>query len=88
LRYSWRISLFNIQEEGHFAKDGNFIWKKGEKEVQDAWLDDIDWVKVKQKNQEEMRKQEEEDEKEEEAVASYDQMKSYKQIQELLKPGN
>lgn len=56
--------------------------------MQDAWLDDIDWVKVKQKNQEEMKKQEEEDEKEEEAVASYDQMKSYKLIQELLKPGN
>jgi len=55
--------------------------------VKDAWLDDIDWVKVKQKNSEEMKKQEEDDEKEEEAAASYNQIKNYKEIVDLLKPG-
>ncbi len=38
--------IYFFQEEGHFAKDGNFIWNKAEKDVQDAWLDNIDWVKV------------------------------------------
>ena len=51
--FSFTQSLFFIysvicfQEEGHFAKDGNFIWNKAEKDVQDAWLDNIDWVKVR-----------------------------------------
>ncbi len=40
-------SIICFQEEGHFAKDGNFIWNKAEKDVQDAWLDNIDWVKVR-----------------------------------------
>jgi hypothetical protein len=39
--------IYFFQEEGHFAKDGNFIWNKAEKDVQDAWLDNIDWVKVR-----------------------------------------
>ena len=28
------------------SKDGNFIWHDKKEEVKDAWLDDIDWVKV------------------------------------------
>lgn len=36
-------------EEGHFDSDGHFQWKKNE-EVKDHWLDNIDWVKIKQKD--------------------------------------
>ena len=35
-----QITPFNLQEEqeeGHFAKDGNFVWKK-EKEVLQCWV--------------------------------------------------
>ena len=33
-------------EEGHFDKEGMYHWKK-EKDVQDNWLENIDWCKVK-----------------------------------------
>ena len=29
-----------------FSKDGNFVWNEKKDEIKDAWLDDIDWVKV------------------------------------------
>jgi hypothetical protein len=28
------------------SKDGNFVWNDKKEEIKDAWLDDIDWVKV------------------------------------------
>lgn len=33
-------------EEGHFDKEGHFIWKN-EKEVRDNWLDNIDWQRIR-----------------------------------------
>ena len=45
-----KITPFNLREEnedGHFAKDGSFIWnKKKEGEDSDVWLENIDWGKV------------------------------------------
>lgn len=44
-----KMSAFNMQEEmeeGHFDKDGHFIWNN-EKEIRDNWLDNIDWQKIK-----------------------------------------
>ena len=45
-----KITPFNLkeeQEEGEFATDGSFVWKKSN-EVNDAWLDNVDWVQVKE----------------------------------------
>ncbi|KAF2885773.1 hypothetical protein ILUMI_20408 [Ignelater luminosus] len=44
-----RYTAFNMREEmeeGHFDKDGHFIWKN-EKEVRDNWLDNIDWQTIR-----------------------------------------
>jgi len=44
-----RFTAFNMREEmeeGHFDKEGHFIWKN-EKEVRDNWLDNIDWQKIR-----------------------------------------
>ncbi|XP_061567838.1 CD2 antigen cytoplasmic tail-binding protein 2 [Cololabis saira] len=44
------ITPFNLDEEmqeGHFDSEGNYFVKK-EKEIRDNWLDNIDWVKVKE----------------------------------------
>lgn len=44
-----RLTAFNMREEleeGHFDKDGHFIWNN-EKEIRDNWLDNIDWQKIK-----------------------------------------
>ncbi|KHJ85136.1 hypothetical protein OESDEN_15143, partial [Oesophagostomum dentatum] len=48
---STKITAFNMKEDmedGHFDEAGNFIFDKKEKEIKDAWLDDIDWSKIKE----------------------------------------
>lgn len=37
-------------EEGHFDGDGHFQWNKN-KEIKDHWLDNLDWVKIKQQKE-------------------------------------
>uniref|UniRef100_A0A8R1E567 GYF domain-containing protein n=1 Tax=Caenorhabditis japonica TaxID=281687 RepID=A0A8R1E567_CAEJA len=49
---SIKITAFNMkedEEEGHFDETGNFIFDKKVKDVQDAWLDGIDWSLVKKR---------------------------------------
>lgn len=44
-----KIMPFNMKEEmeeGHFDGDGFYHFKKNTEQIKDAWLDDIDWVKV------------------------------------------
>ncbi|KAJ8402643.1 hypothetical protein AAFF_G00367260 [Aldrovandia affinis] len=44
------ITPFNLDEEmqeGHFDSEGNYFVKKDE-EIRDNWLDNIDWVKIKE----------------------------------------
>ena len=43
------ITPFNMKdemEEGHFDGDGFYHFKKDSEQIKDAWLDDIDWIKV------------------------------------------
>lgn len=85
-----QITPFNLKEEredGDFSKEGDFIWKKT-KEINDAWLDNIDWVKIKEVSKDEQTRQEAMDEAEDEAEAAYNEQDSYKSILELLKPGD
>jgi len=84
-----QITPFNLkeeQEEGAFSKDGDFVWNKRD-EIKDAWLDDVDWVKVKEKSAAEVQKEEEDAEAEDEANSQYDEVTCYKQMVELMKPG-
>ncbi|KAK0153747.1 CD2 antigen cytoplasmic tail-binding protein 2 [Merluccius polli] len=44
------ITPFNLDEEmqeGHFDSEGNYFVKKDE-EIRDNWLDNIDWVRIKE----------------------------------------
>ncbi|KAM3863957.1 CD2 antigen cytoplasmic tail-binding protein 2 [Diretmus argenteus] len=44
------ITPFNLDEEmqeGHFDSEGNYFIKKDE-QIRDNWLDNIDWVKIKE----------------------------------------
>ncbi|XP_045141822.1 CD2 antigen cytoplasmic tail-binding protein 2 [Echinops telfairi] len=46
-----RITPFNLQEEmeeGHFDADGNYFLNR-EAEIRDSWLDNIDWVKIRER---------------------------------------
>uniref|UniRef100_A0A915EHY3 Mitochondrial import receptor subunit TOM7 homolog n=1 Tax=Ditylenchus dipsaci TaxID=166011 RepID=A0A915EHY3_9BILA len=45
-----KIMAFNMKddmEEGHFDKDGTFIYNKKDTTIKDAWLDNINWENVK-----------------------------------------
>merc|ERR1712032_1760714 len=80
-----KITPFNLkeeQQEGSFSKDGNFVWNKKD-EVKDAWLDDVDMQKVREKTTEEKEAEEAEDE----AQANYSEFNNYKQMIELMRPG-
>ncbi|XP_066578016.1 CD2 antigen cytoplasmic tail-binding protein 2 [Amia ocellicauda] len=46
-----RITPFNLDEEmqeGHFDSEGNYFLKK-EEQIRDNWLDNIDWVKIRER---------------------------------------
>ena len=52
-------------------------------EIKDHWMDNIDWVKIKETGSGEKRSLEEDDDKPEEV----DILDSYKQMLEFMKPG-
>ena len=85
-----KITPFNLteeREEGDFSVDGNFVWKKTT-EIQDAWLDNVDWVKVKDVTQAEQIKKDANDDAEDEAEAAYNEIEVYKSVLALMKPGD
>lgn len=78
------ITPFNMKEEmeeGHFDKDGMYIFDK-KSEIRDNWMDNIDWVKIKE--QPKTDKMEESSDEEEEEI---DKIPIYKEMLTLLKPG-
>jgi len=84
-----KITPFNLkeeQEEGSFSKDGNFVWNKKD-EIKDAWLDDVDWMKVREKSKAELEKEENDDDAEDDAQEAYNEVTNYKQMVELMRPG-
>ena len=45
-----KMTPFNMNEEleeGHFDKDGTYIFRRDPDEIRDSWLDNIDWIKLK-----------------------------------------
>ncbi|XP_071448768.1 CD2 antigen cytoplasmic tail-binding protein 2 homolog [Hetaerina americana] len=83
-----RITPFNMKEEmeeGHFDTDGNYHWKKEAKLIRDNWLDNIDWVKVKQtsKQSESMKESDGDDS----SSVPFDHISVYKKMIEYMKPG-
>jgi len=84
-----KVTPFNLKEErqeGEFSKDGNFVWAKKD-EVNDAWLDNIDWIKIKQKSKAEADKEEAEEDAEDQAQLAYSEIHNYKQMLEMMQPG-
>ncbi|XP_052889255.1 CD2 antigen cytoplasmic tail-binding protein 2 homolog [Anopheles moucheti] len=98
-----KFTPFNMKEEmeeGHFDADGHYLWKKTV-EVKDHWLDNIDWVKVKndpnykerpEKGEErglaDSDSDDEDDDEEAKAggSAKFDDIDTYKQMLELMEP--
>ncbi|XP_008246967.1 CD2 antigen cytoplasmic tail-binding protein 2 [Oryctolagus cuniculus] len=59
-----RITPFNLQEEmeeGHFDADGNYFLNR-DAQIQDSWLDNIDWVKIRERPPDQRRASDSEEE--------------------------
>ncbi|XP_055629243.1 CD2 antigen cytoplasmic tail-binding protein 2 homolog isoform X2 [Toxorhynchites rutilus septentrionalis] len=92
-----KFTPFNMKEEmeeGHFDADGHYLWKKGA-EIRDNWLDNIDWVKIKndpdykdKKGEGEVRGLGESDSEDEEDEKSkrVDSCTIYRNILEMMEP--
>lgn len=83
-----KLTPFNMKEEleeGHFDTEGNFHWDK-EKLIKDHWLDNIDWVKLKD-NKEAVVKSDDDDSVELKPESPFDDRGVYRQILAFMEPG-
>ncbi|XP_034936831.1 CD2 antigen cytoplasmic tail-binding protein 2 homolog [Chelonus insularis] len=96
------FTAFNMKEEleeGHFDKDGHYLWDK-EKKIRDNWLDNIDWIKIEPRtgtSEDNANKDgddngekgiaDSESDDEAESNLNFNPTELYKQIFEYLKPG-
>ncbi|KAF5284465.1 hypothetical protein FQA39_LY17040 [Lamprigera yunnana] len=79
------FTSFNMREEmeeGHFDRDGHFIWKN-EKEVRDNWLDNIDWEEIKPDVKRPIGLGDDSDDSD---FETFSELQVYKQIITYLKP--
>ncbi|XP_029436309.1 CD2 antigen cytoplasmic tail-binding protein 2 isoform X2 [Rhinatrema bivittatum] len=87
-----RITPFNLQEEmeeGHFDSEGNYFLKK-EAEIRDNWLDNIDWVKIKEQvpgKQKPQIQEEEDEDSEREGCTPLGRKALLEGLLEMLQPG-
>ena len=84
-----RMTAFNMREEmeeGHFDKEGHFIWNN-EKEVRDNWLDNIDWQQIKRNaNISEPRERGLGEDSDSENEESFDEMNTYRLLVTYMRP--
>ncbi|XP_011170932.2 CD2 antigen cytoplasmic tail-binding protein 2 homolog [Solenopsis invicta] len=91
------FTAFNMKEEleeGHFDKEGHYLWKK-EKQISDNWLDNIDWVQIKPGSTTNVQKSTKsskshglgDSDSDDDGDIMFDPIPLYKQILEYLKPG-
>lgn len=82
-----KITPFNMEdemEEGHFDKDGMFIFSRDKADIRDNWLDNIDWVKVRPS------KPSQENSRDSEASGDADKvdvLSIYGEMLEVMRPG-
>lgn len=87
-----RITPFNMKEEleeGHFDTEGNYHWKK-EGQIRDNWLENIDWVKIKKTDEKPEGAEGDKDDSDSDYsndASPFDRIAVYKQMLELMKPG-
>ncbi|XP_022649873.1 CD2 antigen cytoplasmic tail-binding protein 2 homolog isoform X2 [Varroa jacobsoni] len=87
-----KITAFNMEEEmqqGHFDKEGTFIFKKEKEEIKDSWLDNIDWVKVKEREEIEEKEKglADSSDSESDAPQTVDIKATYAKMLEVMRPG-
>jgi CD2 antigen cytoplasmic tail-binding protein 2 len=86
-----RMTAFNMKEEmeeGHFDKEGHFIWKN-EKEIRDNWLDNVDWHNIAESKYDLIPGEKglgAESDSDEENEEQFDELGLYKKMLKFMKP--
>ena len=83
-----RVTPFNLKEEmeeGHFDAEGNYIADKDTDEIQDGWLESVDWKRVKELEERGVLNQDTHMNDEEEV--KFDRIKTLKDVTALLRSG-
>lgn len=86
-----RITPFNMREEmeeGHFDTEGNYHWKN-EKEIRDNWLENIEWVNIKNAKtgvEGEETSAADLEEEEPRPETPFDEIASYRKMLDFMKP--
>ncbi|XP_063927628.1 CD2 antigen cytoplasmic tail-binding protein 2 homolog [Zophobas morio] len=85
-----RMTAFNMREEmeeGHFDKDGHFIWKN-EKEIRDNWLDNVDWHNIQNEDKYQLDPDDKGlgDESDSDSNDEFDELGLYKKMLKFMKP--
>lgn len=91
-----KLTPFNMKEEleeGRFDKDGHYLFNKN-KDATDNWLDNIDWVRVKDgaepakpiKETKTLGDSDSEDSNDDEASGRFDEAAKYKEILAMMQP--
>lgn len=74
-------------EEGKIDEDGHYIPNKKEKdEIRDSWLDNIDWIKVNSQSAQDAQTKDD-DQSYLTEITPFDHISAYKEVLELLLPG-
>nr|CAD7401125.1 unnamed protein product [Timema cristinae] len=90
-----QITPFNMKEEleeGHFDTDGNYHWAKDKRELRDNWLENIDWFQKTQNvyflfQIKPVKVTEADSDSTESEGTPFDPVPAYRQMLELMKPG-
>ncbi|VDK45441.1 unnamed protein product [Anisakis simplex] len=85
-----KITAFNMKEDledGHFDTNGTFIFNKKERDIKDAWLDNIDWAHIKKRAGSNWNKTDEDDNDAAVKTMDDDELKNvYEKLLSLLQP--
>ncbi|OQR76050.1 CD2 antigen cytoplasmic tail-binding protein 2-like [Tropilaelaps mercedesae] len=85
-----KITAFNMEEEmqeGHFDKEGTFIFRKEKDELRDGWLDNIDWVEVKEREEAETKAFPDSPNSNSNDANDIDVKEIYSKMLEVIRPG-
>lgn len=83
-----KITPFNMDEEledGHFDKEGTYIFKKESNSLKDNWLDNINWDRIQQDKNEKVSESDDDDD--DKSLSENKINEFYKEIIKLINPG-
>lgn len=83
------ITPFNMREEmeeGHFDSDGTYIFDRTKAAIRDNWIDNIDWVRIKESERIKFQKQAEAAMDSDDEPPPVDKLSLFQEMLDILQP--